>query len=58
MNRTLIVVSHDIDRAGDSEYAPIVSIGFCVGDDKGNVILKQRFNNAVEWPTAHGDRGG
>ena len=53
MDRILIIVAHDIEKAGQFSDNPIVSIGFCVGDEKGKVMLKQRFNNTVEWPTKH-----
>jgi hypothetical protein len=45
-----IFVACDIEKAGDSlEKYPVVSLGFFVGDDKGNQLCTFHQNFQVEW---------
>ena len=42
-----IVCAVDIEAAGPRPEFPIIAIGVVIGDEKGNVIAKRKFCNAV-----------
>lgn len=44
-------VAFDIEKTGCLNYThPIVSIGYVVGDSKGNLFEKKKINLLVKWP--------
>ncbi len=49
--KKIILVSHDIEKVGSFIIKnPIISVGFFIGDDKGNQLHTHRFNISVKWP--------
>lgn len=51
---TTMYLALDIEKAGPMPLKhPVISIGWCGGDEKGNVIIKGRINLQVKWPTGN-----